>query len=198
MEPDVMGGVAAEDISQEIPEVAAVPGPKSKGKGKAGKGKAGGAGKPVPPKPVGAPRKGAGARKGAGPGKVGAREVKQSHGGRRGMAPRTLGRANPAVGSAGDLTQRLRHPVIWLKQVADATRAAIVILLADAPTHVGAICAALAMSQPAVSHHLALLRHGGIVEPTRDGKNNIYSLTKRGAKMGKHVQQLLDSITKPE
>ena len=32
---------------------------------------------------------------------------------------------------------------------------------------IGALCAQLSQSQPAVSHHLALLRHGGIIAPRR-------------------------------
>jgi len=35
-------------------------------------------------------------------------------------------------------------------------------------------------SQPATSHHLALLRHGGIIAPRRQGKNNSYALTDAG------------------
>jgi ArsR family transcriptional regulator len=34
----------------------------------------------------------------------------------------------------------------------------------------------LGQSQPAVSHHLALLRVAGLIEPRRSGKNNFYSV----------------------
>ena len=44
------------------------------------------------------------------------------------------------------------------------------------------------MSQPAVSHHLALLRHGGIVDRRRQGKNNFYSLTDTGYRLSKIVK----------
>ena len=44
------------------------------------------------------------------------------------------------------------------------------------------------MSQPAVSSHLALLRHGGIVDRRRQGKNNFYSLTDTGYRLSKIVK----------
>ena len=49
----------------------------------------------------------------------------------------------------------------------------------------------LNMSQPAVSHHLALLRHGGIISPRRQGKNNFYSLTDTGEELAKVVKSVV-------
>ena len=49
----------------------------------------------------------------------------------------------------------------------------------------------LSQSQPAVSHHLALLRHGGIIAPRRQGKNNFYSLTDTGADLAHVVKNLI-------
>ena len=46
----------------------------------------------------------------------------------------------------------------------------------------------LRLSQPAVSHHLALLRHGGFVTPRRHGKNNIYTLTNQGEELARVVK----------
>ena len=55
------------------------------------------------------------------------------------------------------------------------------------------------MSQPAVSHHLALLRHGGIVDRRRQGKNNFYSLTDTGYRLSKIVKGVVvDLPRKPE
>lgn len=68
-----------------------------------------------------------------------------------------------------------------LKQGSDPTRLQVLVMLNKGKKiHVGAICEALDMSQPAVSHHLALLRHGKLIEPTRNGKQNFYGLTKDG------------------
>ena len=50
----------------------------------------------------------------------------------------------------------------------------------------------LSQSQPAVSHHLALLRHGGIIAPRRQGKNNFYGLTEIGEELSKVVDHLID------
>ena len=49
----------------------------------------------------------------------------------------------------------------------------------------------LSQSQPAVSHHLALLRHGGIIAPRRQGKNNFYSLTDTGTDLARVVKNLI-------
>jgi DNA-binding transcriptional ArsR family regulator len=53
-------------------------------------------------------------------------------------------------------------------------------MLSEGEMHVGALCSELGQSQPAVSHHLALMRHGNIITPRRQGKNNFYSLTETG------------------
>ena len=38
------------------------------------------------------------------------------------------------------------------------------------------LCNRLGQSQPAVSHHLALLRVSGLIESRREGKHNFYSV----------------------
>ena len=65
-------------------------------------------------------------------------------------------------------------------------------MLTDGEMHVGALCDQLSQSQPAVSHHLALLRHGGIIAPRRQGKNNFYGLTEIGEELSKVVDHLID------
>ncbi len=84
-----------------------------------------------------------------------------------------------------------RRASILLKHVSDPTRLQVIMILADGEKHVGALCAQLSQSQPAVSHHLALLRHGGIIAPRRQGKNNFYSLTEVGGNLAKVVQTLV-------
>ncbi len=75
----------------------------------------------------------------------------------------------------------VRDAAILLRLLADETRITIVMLLAKSPgTIVGDIVKNCAVSQPATSHHLALLRHSGIVYSDRDGKHNEYSLTEKG------------------
>lgn len=84
-----------------------------------------------------------------------------------------------------------RRASILLKHVSDPTRLQVILILAEGERHVGALCDQLSQSQPAVSHHLALLRHGGIISPRRAGKNNFYSLTEVGTVLSKVVESLL-------
>ena len=96
--------------------------------------------------------------------------------------------------SQKDADQRLKQAqraAILLKQVSDATRLQVILMLAEGEKHVGAICEQLNMSQPAVSHHLALLRHGGIIAPRRQGKNNFYGLTEAGEDLAKVVHDIM-------
>ena len=63
------------------------------------------------------------------------------------------------------------------KLLADPSRLKIVLALAqDGELHVSALCDLLGQSQPAVSHHLTLLRMAGLVGFRRDGKFNYYRL----------------------
>ena len=96
--------------------------------------------------------------------------------------------------AAKDSDQRARQArlaSILLKHVSDPTRLQVILILAEGERHVGALCAQLSQSQPAVSHHLALLRHGGIIAPRREGKNNFYSLTETGTTLADVVQGLV-------
>jgi len=63
------------------------------------------------------------------------------------------------------------------KLLADQSRIKILMALAqDGEMHVTALCDLLGQSQPAVSHHLTLMRLTGLVNYRRDGKNNFYRL----------------------
>ena len=84
-----------------------------------------------------------------------------------------------------------RRASVMLKFVSDPTRLQVILFLSEAEHHVGALCEQLGQSQPAVSHHLALLRHGGIISPRRSGKNNFYSLSGTGSELAKVVKSLL-------
>jgi len=92
-----------------------------------------------------------------------------------------VGRAKTAKYS-GDPKQvwTVRQAAILLKHASDPTRLRIISMLTDREMYVGEVCLALHLGQPAVSHHLALLRHGGIIVPRRQGQNTFYSLTEKG------------------
>jgi DNA-binding transcriptional ArsR family regulator len=77
------------------------------------------------------------------------------------------------------LSRAMDQPAIRIKAIADPTRASVLLLLlTNGALNVGELALTLGgISQPALSHHLALLRHARIVEPRRDGKSNYYALT---------------------
>jgi len=63
------------------------------------------------------------------------------------------------------------------KLLADETRLQILYFLTQrAELNVGTLCQLLQQSQPAVSHHLALMRTAGFIEMRRDGKHNFYRI----------------------
>jgi DNA-binding transcriptional ArsR family regulator len=103
-------------------------------------------------------------------------------------AKATTAKAKTDVGKGLKQAQRA---AILLKQVSDPTRLQIVLMLSEGERHVGALCETLSQSQPAVSHHLALLRHGSIIAPRRQGKNNFYALTESGEQLAEIVKNVI-------
>src|SRR5829696_10563370 len=73
--------------------------------------------------------------------------------------------------------QAVRDLAQVFKLMSDATRLRILLYLAqNSELHVTDLCHRLGQSQPAVSHHLALLRVSGLIESRREGKHNFYSV----------------------
>lgn len=71
----------------------------------------------------------------------------------------------------------LAELVALFKLVADETRLRILYYLTERPElHVRGLCELLKQSQPAVSHHLALLRLAGLIDRRRQGKHNYYGI----------------------
>ena len=66
--------------------------------------------------------------------------------------------------------------------LSDATRLGILSLLAKGPKNVTALCKALGLKQPTVSHHLGLLRMGRLVNGVRQGKAVVYTTDKANLK----------------
>ena len=100
-------------------------------------------------------------------------------------------RASKAKKGAEQRLKQAQRAAMLLKQASDPTRLQVILMLAESEQHVGAICDQLNMSQPAVSHHLALLRHGSIIAPRRQGKNNFYGLTEAGEGLARVVQGIM-------
>lgn len=73
--------------------------------------------------------------------------------------------------------QAVRDLAQVFKLLSDETRLRILLYLAqNTELHVTDLCTRLGQSQPAVSHHLALLRVSGLIESRREGKHNFYSV----------------------
>jgi len=67
-------------------------------------------------------------------------------------------------------------PVEFAKALADGTRQKIMDLCCCEWLNVGEIVAAVGVSQPTVSHHLAILRDAGLVRTRQEGKHTFYTL----------------------
>ncbi|MFO0951106.1 MAG: metalloregulator ArsR/SmtB family transcription factor [Isosphaeraceae bacterium] len=101
-----------------------------------------------------------------------------------GKSPKAAAPARPAA--------EIRRVADLLKQVSDPTRLQVLMLLSEKERNVSELCADLGtQSQPAVSHHLALLRHGRLIEPRRSGKHNFYGLTDAGRELAKVVRSVV-------
>jgi ArsR family transcriptional regulator len=83
-----------------------------------------------------------------------------------------------AAGDLKPLDPGLAQDLVRLfKLLADETRLKILNYLMQAhELNVRTLCGLLAQSQPAVSHHLALLKEAGLIECRRDGKHNFYRI----------------------
>jgi DNA-binding transcriptional ArsR family regulator len=103
-------------------------------------------------------------------------------------APAPAAPAKPANRPAPEI----RRVADLLKQVSDPTRLQVLMLLNDKERNVSELCSDLGtQSQPAVSHHLALLRHGRLIEPRRSGKHNFYGLTEAGRELAQVVNSIV-------
>jgi DNA-binding transcriptional ArsR family regulator len=100
-------------------------------------------------------------------------------------------KAIKAKKAADQRLKQAQRAAMFLKQVSDPTRLQVILMLSKGERHVGDISDQLNMSQPAVSHHLALLRHGSIISPRRQGQNSFYGLTEAGEKLAVVVQEIM-------
>ena len=83
-------------------------------------------------------------------------------------------------------------------QLGDATRLRILWLLCHCEECVSNIAAAMEMSDPAVSHHLKLLRGSGLIVSRREGKEVYYKLADTAqAQLLHHVCEEMFQISCP-
>jgi ArsR family transcriptional regulator len=71
------------------------------------------------------------------------------------------------------------NPVEFAKALADETRQKIMELCCCHWCSVTEIVEAVEVSQPTVSHHLAILRRAGLVNVREEGKNTFYTLNQQ-------------------
>lgn len=100
-------------------------------------------------------------------------------------APAKTTKPADAIGSLKMVAERL-------KMASDGTRLHLLLSLDESDSNVGDLCEGTGHSQPAISHHLALLRHGGLVSSERNGKESIYSLTETGRGFVKALAPLVE------
>ena len=62
------------------------------------------------------------------------------------------------------------------RALADPTRRSLIAMLSEEARPVSGLAARFAMSQPAISQHLKVLKEAGLVTQRRDGRNQIYAL----------------------
>ena len=67
-------------------------------------------------------------------------------------------------------------PILFAKAIADSTRQKIMSACCCTWLSVSEIVAKLDVTQPTVSHHLAVLREAGLVSVREEGKQTYYSL----------------------
>lgn len=71
------------------------------------------------------------------------------------------------------------NPVEFAKALADPTRQKIMELCCCEWCSVTELVEAVNVTQPTVSHHLAILRRAGLVNVREEGKNTFYSLNQQ-------------------
>lgn len=67
-------------------------------------------------------------------------------------------------------------PVLFAKAIADDTRQKIMSACCCREVSVGELAEQLHVTQPTISHHLAILREAGLVESREEGKQTFYTL----------------------
>lgn len=92
----------------------------------------------------------------------------------------------------------LRDSLLSLsKMLCDATRLRIAYYLTnEVELNVSQLCERVRQSQPAVSHHLAMMRTNGLVEARRAGRQIFYSL--RSAPLRETLRQLFRNAAEAE
>jgi DNA-binding transcriptional ArsR family regulator len=106
------------------------------------------------------------------------------------MATATRTKPAPASKPAAPDDATYRRVATLFRMVSDPNRLRIIRSLEGQERHVAAICEAVGQPQPAVSHHLNLLKLAGLIEPRRAGKNNFYRLLPTGENLARTMDDI--------
>ncbi len=100
----------------------------------------------------------------------------------------------PAV-RAGITASQVREAAETLKALAEPTRLTVLFALAERPNgaNVGELVAAMNTTQPAMSHHLSILRLARMAEGTRAAKHVVYTVTAQGARLLASLEPVLNA-----
>lgn len=74
------------------------------------------------------------------------------------------------------MTRKPKPPIAIYSALADATRCRIIEILLAGPIPVHTLSAAFAISRPAISRHLRVLKTAGLVAEVKKGRENLYAL----------------------
>lgn len=86
----------------------------------------------------------------------------------------------------------IREAADIVKHASEPRRLKLMLLLAERDRSVGELCAMIpGAAQPAISHHLMVLRLGRMVDFTRDGKSCVYTITVAGRRLLEAVETLM-------
>ncbi|WP_052715682.1 ArsR/SmtB family transcription factor [Devosia chinhatensis] len=73
------------------------------------------------------------------------------------------------------MSRKTKAPIALYSALADATRCRILEILADGPIPVHRLADAFAISRPAISRHLRVLKEAGLVAEVKKGRENLYA-----------------------
>ena len=94
--------------------------------------------------------------------------------------PKLLRARDRAAGAVRYSDESKTQILALCRMLSDGRRLTILLELArGGEMNVTALCRVLGQSQPAVSHHLALLKAAGLITLRREGKHNYYSVCRR-------------------